>query len=139
MSSIALPQGLAPTVITAIETLQATFDKSEIHVQSDGAGGARLYLEPIEVGPKYMPSSTWLGGHLVAQLPYADIYPLFARGDLARRDGKPLGAGLSSGHAFLNRPAVQISRRSNRKDPSVETAADKFLKVLEWLSRHQGQ
>lgn len=138
MSSPTLPRGLALPVAQAIEGLQATFGESQIDVRPDGAGGARVCVESISLGEQYLQEQSWLGGHLVAQLPYADVYPLFVRGDLTRRDRRPLGAALSAGQSFLGRPAVQVSRRSKRKDPAIETPAVKFIKVIEWVRRHPG-
>lgn len=129
---------LNESVIAAIENLKSCFPGCELLIEPDGAGGARVAVEGISLSSTYQQSETWVAGHLVAQLPYADIYPLFVRGDLARKDGKPLGTGLSAGHVFLTRSAVQASRRSNRRDPAIELAGHKFLKVIEWLRNHSG-
>jgi hypothetical protein len=126
------------SVIAAVDNLRACFPDSEIKVEPDGSGGARVAVECVALGAPYGQSDTWIAGHLVPQLPYADIYPLFVRGDLSRVDGKPLGTGLSSGHAFLGRSAIQVSRRSARRDPTIELAGHKFLKVIEWLRQHSG-
>jgi hypothetical protein len=125
-------------VAAAIENLRACFPGSQIVVDSDGSGGARVAVETVQLSDTYVQNETWIAGHLVPQLPYADIYPLFVRGDLARRDGRPLGTGLSAGQMFLGRTAVQASRRSNRRDPAIELAGHKFLKVIEWLRTHPG-
>ena len=129
---------LNASVEAAVENLHACFSDSEILVESDGNGGARVAVETVQLSDAYVQPETWIAGHLVPQLPYADIYPLFVRGDLARRDGRPLGGGLSSGQIFLGRSAVQASRRSNRRDPALELAGHKFLKVIEWLRTHPG-
>lgn len=138
MSATEWPAGLVPSVIESLNLLAATFPTATTVATADGAGGARVIVDAVDVGPAYVGQQTWIGGHLVAQLPYADVYPLFVRGDLARRDGRSLGVGLSPGHAFEGRSAVQASRRSTRKDPSIETVATKFLKVIEWLRQHPG-
>lgn len=124
---------VAAHVGKAIEELKACFSLSELIVEPDGNGGARVLLEPVPLSPIYTAGDTWLGAHIPVQIPYADIYPLFVRGDLARKDGRPLGVGFGAGHAFMNRPAVQVSRRSNGRDPTIETPAIKFLKVIEWI------
>lgn len=129
---------LNESVLAAIENLKACFPGSALSVEPDGAGGARVAVEGVSLSDIYEQKETWVAGHLVPQLPYADIYPLFVRGDLTRKDGKPLGAGLSAGHVFLNRSAVQASRRSNRRDPAIELVGHKFLKVIEWLRTHSG-
>jgi hypothetical protein len=125
-------------VSVAIENLRACFPHCQVTTEADGNGGARVAVEVVDLSDIYVQQQTWIAGHLVPQLPYADIYPLFVRGDLARRDGRPLGTGLSSGHMFLGRSAVQASRRSNRRDPAIELAGHKFLKVIEWLRTHSG-
>lgn len=133
-----MTESVNTAVAAAIDTLRASFPDSEITVEPDGAGGARVAVETVRLSDVYDQPATWIAGHLVAQLPYADIYPLFVRGDLTRRDARPVGEGLSVGHVFLNRSAIQASRRSNRRDPAIETAAHKFLKVIEWLRQHPG-
>lgn len=130
--------GLLPPVMEALDSLEATFPNARLIATPDGAGGARVIVDSIDLGEAYTTQSSWIGGHLAAQLPYADVYPLFFRGDLARRDRRPLGAGLSTGHMFEGRQAVQASRRSNRKDPALESVPAKFLKVAEWVRRHPG-
>jgi hypothetical protein len=125
-------------VSSAIDSLRKCFPESVVMVDPDGAGGARVAVETVSLSGHYNQSETWIAGHLVAQLPYADIYPLFVRGDLTRSDGRSLGSGLSNGQMFLGRSAVQVSRRSNHRDPAIETAAHKFMKVIEWLRHHPG-
>lgn len=125
-------------VSAALENLRACFEGSELIIEPDGSGGARVLVEVASLSDIYVQAQTWIAGHLVPQLPYADIYPLFVRGDLARRDGRPLGSGLSPGQVFMGRSAVQASRRSNQRDPAIELAGHKFLKVIEWLRTHPG-
>lgn len=133
-----MSSSLNEPVLAAIENLKACFPDSVLLVEPDGSGGARVAVEGVLLSNTYEQKETWVAGHLVPQLPYADIYPLFVRGDLARKDGKSLGTGLSAGHVFLNRSAVQASRRSNRRDPAIELAGHKFLKVIEWIRNHSG-
>jgi hypothetical protein len=117
----------------AVNALRETFPHTELAVEDDGAGGAYVRIEPIELGPRFAPQRTWVGGHLPPQLPYADVYPLFIGSEVARADGATLSAPITAGHSFRGRPALQISRRTNRLDPTVQTAALKFQKVLHWL------
>ena len=90
---------------------------------------------------------TWIGFHITQTCPYADVYPHFVRGDLLREDGKDLGQGISKGMTFPppgakhvnekdRRSAVQISRKSNKRDnaSNLETPLIKLLKVIEWLN-----
>jgi hypothetical protein len=70
----------------------------------------------------------------------------FVRHDLSRSDENPLGEAISPGHQFPqpgvvvgdalpSRPAIQISRRANKREPNsdLETPLLKTLKVLRWL------
>ena len=118
----------------AIDQLRAAYREANLIVQEDGDGGAWLVLEPISIGSLYIYETTWIGFRITFQYPYADVYPHFVRGDLVRRDGRALGDGISGGQTFLGRPALQLSRRSNRLDPATDTAALKLGKVLQWLS-----
>lgn len=117
----------------ALHALREAFPQAALAVEEDGAGGAYVLLEPVDLGAKFTPSSTWIGGHLPPQLPYADVYPLFIGAEVARKDRASFSAPITVGHKFRGRSALQISRRSNRLDPAVQTAAMKFQKVLHWL------
>jgi hypothetical protein len=124
---------MTPVVQQAIRELEATFSPATLHVEEDGNGGARVLVESVPLCDLYAQSESWIGGHILAQTPYADVYPLFVRGDLQRVDGRALGDGMAPGHMFMNRPSIQVSRRSNGRDPAIEMPVLKFLKVLEWL------
>src|SRR5258708_2191668 len=99
-------------VSTAIEELKRQFDGSSFTMRDDGQGGAYVMMEPVELGPRYRPGATWVGFQIPAQYPYADIYPVFIGGEVARADGVGFVAPVTPGHNFEGRPAIQISRRS---------------------------
>ena len=124
---------MTPAVEQAVREVEATFLPSPIVIEDDGSGGARIIVESAVLCGLYKQSDSWIGGHVMAQTPYSDVYPLFVRGDLQRADGRALGDGMAPGHMFMNRPAIQVSRRSNGRDPTIEMPVLKFLKVLEWL------
>jgi hypothetical protein len=117
----------------AIAELKATFDPSAVVVEDDGQGGAFVIVESVALNGPYEQKETWVGFHLTGQFPYADIYPVFVRSDLHRADGMALGDGISPGQNFRARGAVQVSRKSNGRDPLVETASAKILKVRKFL------
>jgi hypothetical protein len=119
-------------VSTAIEELKRQFAAAAFTVLEDGQGGARVFMEPVSIGPKYQPSETWLGFHIPAQYPYADIYPVFI-GNVARVDGTPFVAPVTPGHSFEGRPALQVSRRNSAAQSGLQKAAAKVLKVLDFL------
>lgn len=125
---------ISGNVLTAIEELKRGVAPTELVIEADGQSGAYVRFGPVELIETWQQRETWMAGHITAQIPYADIYPIFVRGDLARADGKGLVAPLSSGHIFMGQPAVQISRKSNRRDAAIETPKIKFLKVLHWMN-----
>lgn len=117
----------------AVGALCTAFPDAAVTVEEDGAGGAYVQIEPVDLGPRFTPGHTWMGGHLPPQLPYADVYPLFIGAEVAHADGRAFSPPITPGHNFRGRAALQVSRRTNRLDPATQTAALKFQKVLHWL------
>lgn len=128
---------MAPTVAQAIEELRQALAEHAIVVREDGEGGAFVIVEGLDPGDTYQQRETWVGFRLTFQYPYADVYPHYVRGDLARVDGRALGGGTGKAQ-FEGRSAVQLSRRSNRLNPGTDTALLKLMKVMEWLRAHSG-
>ena len=126
--------GIGGNVLAAIDELKLDFQPEELVVEPDGKGGARVRFGPVGLSETYQQRESWIGGHLTAQVPYSDVYPIFVRGDLARTDGKALVAPLANGQVFMGLSAVQVSRKSNRLDASIETVRMKFKKVLHWIN-----
>ena len=122
-----------PPVQQAIGELKATFDPCAVVVEDDGQGGAFVIIESVPLNRPYDQKETWFGFHITGQFPYSDIYPVFVRADLRRADNKALGDGISPGHTFRTRGAVQVSRKSSGRDPMIETASAKILKVRAFL------
>ena len=120
-------------VATAIEELKRAFPSSQICCQEDGSGGAYVIVEDVTVGDQYQPSSTWLGGHVPSLYPFADIYPLFIGDEVRRVDGVAFTAPVTSGARFLDRAALQISRRNSHTQNFPQTVVAKFVKVLHFL------
>jgi hypothetical protein len=124
---------ITTAVAKAIEEIRACFPDCPLEAIPDGSGGAFVTLTKFPLGPPWAQPDTWIGFQITFQYPYADVYPHFVRPDLARADGKPLGAGLGQNARFRDQPAVQISRKSNKLNPATDTAKLKLLKVLQWL------
>ena len=120
-------------VANAIEELKKAFPSSEVFSKEDGEGGAHVIVENVDIGSRYQPSSTWIGGHITALYPYADIYPLFISDNVRRADGVVFEPPVTDGAQFLDRPALQISRRNNHTQHYPQTAVAKFMKVLHFL------
>jgi hypothetical protein len=124
---------MTPEVTAAIEEIRAAFEPSAVTIDETGDGGANVIIERVELGNTYLQDDTWLGFTITFQYPLADVYPHFVRGDLARVDEAPLGDATSP-TTWRDRPAVQLSRKSNRLNPATDTAALKALKVITWLN-----
>ncbi len=117
----------------AIKDIRDAFDGHRVDVEPEPQGGAYVVVHDLPVGDKYVPAKTWFGFLITFQYPRADIYPHFVDAQIRRSDGRPHGAGISGPTQWQGRAAVQISRRSNRLNPSVDTAATKLAKVIEWM------
>jgi len=124
-------------VTSAIDQLRTQFANSSVEVKPDEQGGAYLIVDPIDLGDAYTDETrlTWVGFHLPFAYPFADVYPHHVRRDLARRDGRPLGEGMGfSRFEGFGRDSIQLSRRSNHRDATLETAVHKLLKVIQWAA-----
>lgn len=120
-------------VSAGIEELRRQFGTSSITVREDGSGGAYVMMEPVTLGQKYEPETTWFGFQIPAQYPYADIYPVFIGADVARANGAQFDTPVTPGHHFEGRPAIQISRRNSAAQSGLQKATAKILKVLDFL------
>jgi len=104
-------------VAKAISEIQAAFPETPTEIQEDGQGGASVILGDIPIGELFTPSSTWIGFRITFQYPYSDVYPPLRSRRSPSQGGCALGAGITSGHNFLGRPSLQLSRRSNHLNP----------------------
>lgn len=120
-------------VATAIDELKRHFSSSVVTSSEDGSGGAYVFIEPVDLGRRFSPGSTWLGAHIPPLYPYADIYPVFMGADVTRSDGVLFVPPITNGANFSGRPAIQISRRNNLAGQMPQTAVAKFLKILNFM------
>lgn len=127
---------MTPEVEQAIEEIKDAYPSATLFVEEDQDGGASVIVETVDLGDQYANPETWVGFQITYQYPHSDVYPHFIRADLTRVDGRPLGVGMSPAR-FREREAIQCSRRSNRLDSSVDTAALKMAKVLDWIKHHE--
>ncbi len=125
--------GLTPEVRQAIDEIAAAFPDATVSTEADGEGGAYVFVRDVALAPIYRQQETWVGFHITYTYPSADVYPHYVREDLCRVDGASLGDGMSPA-SFRDRPAIQLSRRSNRLNPATDTALLKLQKVIRWLN-----
>lgn len=123
---------LTPSVQSAVKAVRDHFAEQPVEVADDGVGGGYVIVDRVAVGPSYIPATTWLGFHISAAYPASDVYPHYI-GPLARADGRPHGPAFQP-HTWKDRPCLQVSRRSNRWNPTIDNAALKAEKVLAWIA-----
>ena len=123
---------MKPEIKKAIEELKERFPDSKVVAVGTEGGGVFVTIDPVDPGSAYVQRQTWLKFAISFQYPSADIYPLFVRPDLARVDGGEHGEGFSEAE-FNGEAAWQLSRRSNRLNPAIDTACLKVNKVLAWM------
>lgn len=124
-----------PEVSAGIEELRRQFPTASIVAKEDGQGGARVVMDPVEIGPKYRPNLTWIGFDIPAQYPYADIYPVFIGADVVRADGLGFEAPITQGHSFDGRAAIQVSRRNSAAQNGSQRVPSRILKILDYLEK----
>lgn len=116
----------------------AAFPDTAIASHPDGQGGLWVELAGVPLGDPYLQEDTFLVFLLPFTLPAADIYPMFVRQDLARRDGAALGESFAATELSwpaepTPRPVIQISRRTRGNAFASQTAPQKVMKVLDWV------
>lgn len=119
-----------------VEILQREFAGSTVTFTNDGSGTGSgwVVIDPVDIGARYTDSQTWMGAHLNAILPFADIYPLYIGADVQQAGNAEHFPAITPGHTFLGRAALQVSKRTNHTlAPTVEAAALKFVKVLHYI------
>ena len=121
-------------ITVAIDELSQTFAGATVTSESDGQGGAWVTIDSVPLGPAYEQPTSWMAFQITFPYPEADVYPLFVRPDVLREDGAAHGEGFQAvTWGPRGESGIQLSRRSNRLNPAIDTAATKVLKVLRWL------
>jgi hypothetical protein len=124
-------------VLRAIDEIQSAFPGVTLEIEPDPEGGAFVKATEFDLGSQYDPARSWSAFRITFQYPFADVYPHFFVQTLRRKDAKPLGEGFHLNNQWQHpggtEPATMVSRRSQRRDPAIETAALKLAKVLDWI------
>lgn len=123
---------LVAHVRDAVVAIREHFADHSVEVLPDGDGGVFVVVADVEIGPHYTPETTWLGFQINAAYPQSDVYPHYIS-QVERRDGQPHGEGVQAVD-WQGRPALQLSRRSNRWNPAIDTSALKAEKVITWFT-----
>lgn len=135
---------MKPQVARAIGELEAARIGSRVRTQSDPDGGSYVIVDDLAIGDSFDPTSSWIGFHIVWTYPDSDVYPFFADAGIRyvgtgpapnqHPDGN-LPTALTRGATMpgFDLPALQISRRSNRRNTETDSALRKLLRVLDFL------
>src|SRR5260370_2040018 len=121
---------MTPEVTLAVEEIRQIFGGHNVDVQEENQGGAYVTVNGITIGPRFSPSTSWIDFLVTFQYPRADVYPPFLDGTLQVTGGGNFPAGITTGHIWREKPALQVSRRSNRWNAATDTAALKLAKVI---------
>lgn len=125
---------MTPEVKKAIEEIKTLFSKNKVESEAVSDGGARVIVHNIQLTETYIPRTTWVGFIIGFQYPRADVYPHHIDHTIKRVDGNLLGQGFSEKMKWQEQDCIQVSRKSNKLDPNVDTAATKLAKVIEWIN-----
>jgi hypothetical protein len=123
---------MTPEVEQAIQEIRAAFDGHVVEVVPEDQGGAYVTVRGVTIAPGSTPAQSWIGFLIPFQYPHADVYPHFISADVRRAQDDSYGEAVTPS-TWQGRPALQVSRKSNRWNPATDTAALKLAKVIRWL------
>ncbi|MGI8998816.1 MAG: hypothetical protein ACR2GO_03810 [Candidatus Limnocylindria bacterium] len=135
---------MKPDVEEAIKGLEASGISTGVRAEADSDGGAYVIVDGVAIGSSFEPDAPWIGFHIVWSYPDADVYPHFMDANVRYVGSGPapnqhaegnLPTSLSRGATMggYDLPAIQISRRSNRRSAGTDSALQKLLRIVEFL------
>jgi hypothetical protein len=135
---------MKPDVVAAIKELEAALIGGAVRIVEDRDGGAHMVVDDVAIGDSFSPRSSWIGFHVAWTYPDSDVYPHFMDAGVRYVGSGPapnqhpegnLPAALTRGATMpgFGLPAIQISRRSNHRNPDIDTAAQKLLRIADFL------
>jgi hypothetical protein len=127
----------------AVDELVEGLPNATVTAKDDGSGGAYVLIEDVDLGPAFEPRSSWIIFQITYVYPDSDVYPHFInpeicyveRGPVPNQhvDGNlPLAMTRGATAPGFERAAIQVSRRSNRRNALTDSALGKLLRVLEF-------
>jgi hypothetical protein len=125
---------LTPAVAAGLEQVRRAFADQPVHAWPSEGGGVMVVIDDLDLGPIWAQETTWLAFQISYLHPDADCYPHWVRPDLQRADGAAITPPIhNQNQTFDGQPAIMISRRSNARDPHIDTPARKAHSVLHYL------
>jgi hypothetical protein len=136
---------MKPTVEAGLIELRVGLQDNNIRHLEDGEGGAFVIVDELFIGENFTPSTAWIGFHITWSYPDADVYPHFlgpqvkyvgAREAPNQHPDGNLPVPMTRGATMpgFNQPAIQISRRSQRRSVETDSALLKLMRVLAFLT-----
>lgn len=135
---------MKPDVEAAVKELREGAGGADVRVQEDPDGGAFVILDGIHIGDCFAPPVSWIGFQITFPYPDADVYPHFidptvryvGQGEATNQN--PVGnlpTAMTRGAMMpgFNLPAIQVSRRSNHRNATSDSALHKLLRIIEFL------
>jgi hypothetical protein len=101
-----------------------------IAMEPDGAGGAYMGVEGIELGERWSAARSTLTFHVPYNYPAASPYPYYLPADCAPKGAWP--AALQQVH-WRDREMIQVSLRHNNWDPERDRVLGCVLQVAAFL------
>jgi Prokaryotic E2 family E len=123
-------------VESAIDEIRKAFAGHKVEVNEEAQGGAYVIVHGLSIGDQYTPSTSWVGFLIPYLYPRADVYPHFIDNEVSGRDGMTLNqvsGAFQVNQTWQGRSAIQVSRKSNAWDSTIDTAALKLAQVLDWV------
>lgn len=131
-------------VADAIKELEAGAPGTGVRWKEDDSGGAYVIVDGIDVGTSFSPATAWIGFHVTWACRDADVYPHFiapevtyvGNGDAPNQHPEGnLPTSMTRGATMpgFELPAIQISRRSNRRDAETDSPLQKLLRIVQFL------
>ncbi len=128
----------------SIEEIKAAGVGANVEVKEDPDGGAYVLVDGVDISSAFEPSTSWIAFQIVWSYPDADCYPHFIVPEVTyvgsgaapnvHADGNlPTSMTRSAVAPGFDRPAIQVSRRSNRRSSETDSALHKLLRVVEFL------
>ncbi len=140
---------MKPDVEQTVQELREGFAGHDVRVKEDDDGGAFVIVDGIDIGEQFAPPTSWIGFHITWPYPDADVYPHFIDpkvryvGDKEAPNRDPAGDSSADLPTAMARgpyvmpgfgiPAIQVSRRSNRRNAETDSALQKLLRVIDFL------
>jgi hypothetical protein len=135
---------MKPDVLEAIAEIERAAIGSGVRSAPDSDGGAYVVIDGVDVGESFDPPTTWIGFHIVWTYAEGDVYPHFIGSELKYVGSRPtpnqspagnLPEALARGQEMpgFKLAAIQVSRRSNRRNAETDSALLKTMRVIEFL------